>query len=63
MKQLRSKEVCPTHDRCSVCREVLGRLPGVAMQTIFGVRLYHVHCAPPALRKAYHERDLSQDVR
>jgi hypothetical protein len=59
MKKLKDRLVCPQHDKCDspACGGIIGNLPAVAFQnTDTGEKwLYHVMCAPPRIRKAYHE--------
>jgi hypothetical protein len=53
------REVCPDHDVCASqrCGQPLAGLPSLAYEDekTGDVYLMHVMCAPPALRKAYHE--------
>jgi hypothetical protein len=52
------REVCPEHDVCASkrCGQPLAGLPSLSYQGADGTEyLMHVMCAPPALRKVYHE--------
>lgn len=59
MKQIGIQPVC-IHDRCAsaLCGELISGLAAVGYQYADGSEVvFHVMCAPPQLRKAYHEAE------